>query len=181
VQDCVAAYGAVLAEKISADRIAVGGDSAGGGLTLSMLLALRDANAPLPAAGVLLSPWTDLTMAGPSYTFNADLDPSISRAKLDEAAGQYAPEQDRRAPLLSTVNADLLGLPPLIVQVGGHETMLDDSTLLAERAQAAGVEVMLEVWPELWHVWHHQAPGLPEANDAIGKIAVFIERHVKVD
>jgi acetyl esterase/lipase len=181
VIDAVAVYGAILASGVPAEKIVVGGDSAGGGLTLQMLLALREADAPLPLAAVLLSPWTDLTQSGASYDKNAARDPIIERDRLTEAARQYAGDLDLASPLLSVLNAELGGLPPMLIHAGGHEVMLDDSAMFAERARAAGVEVLLEVWPEMWHVWHQWAPDCPEANDAIDKIGAFVKAQVRAD
>lgn len=154
--------------------VVVGGDSAGGGLTLSLLLSLRDGGLPLPRAAVLLSPWTDLTVSSPSYALNRDRDPSITQNGLREAGVMYAGGSDPADPMLSPLFADLGGLPPLLIHVGGDEAMLDDSRLLAERAAAAGVEVLYRLWPGLWHVHHHEAPEVPEAAQALREIGSYV-------
>lgn len=177
LQDVLAVYGALLREGESPSRISVGGDSAGGGLTATLLLALRDAKGPLPSSVVLLSPWTDLTASGTSYETRRGLDPSITRDGLLDAAAHYAGDADPAHPLLSPINAELTGLPPLLIHVGDHEALLDDSIGFSEKARAGGVDVEFEIWPEMWHVWHHWAPDLPEAVDAIEKIGVFVKAH----
>lgn len=179
VQDALAVYGAVLADKIPAGQICVGGDSAGGGLAAALLLALRDAGAPLPASGVMLSPWTDILCEGESYAERKEIDPSIDPDGLRDAGRLYCGEGDPNHPLMSPVKADLAGLPPLLIQVGDCETMLDDSRVFAQRAEAAGVDVSLEVWPEMWHVWHQWAPDVPEAVEAIDKIGRFVRDHMR--
>lgn len=179
LEDVSAVYGALLRSETSPSRISVGGDSAGGGLTATLLLALRDAKGPLPSSAVFLSPWTDLKVSGASYEANKDVDPSITREGLLDAAEKYAGATDAAHPLLSPVNADLTGLPPSLVHVGGLETMLNDSTVFAERAESAGVQMVIEVWPEMWHVWHQWAPDVPEAVEAIEKVGSFIKSHFK--
>lgn len=175
LEDVSAVYGALLRNSGSPGRISIGGDSAGGGLTATLLLALRDAKGPLPSSAVFLSPWVDLTVSGESYEARRELDPSMTKEGLLEAAECYAGDADPAHPLLSPVKADLAGLPPLLVQVGDHEVMLDDSVVFAARAQEAGVEAEIEIWPEMWHVWHQWAPDLPEAEDAIAKAGAFVK------
>jgi len=177
LQDVSAVYGALLREGMHPEELSVGGDSAGGGLSATLLLALRDAGGPLPSSAVLLSPWTDLTLSGESYESRNELDPVITREGLADAAIKYAGTNDPAHPLLSPMMADLAGLPPTLIHVGDHETMLDDSVVFARRAQESGVDVEIEVWPEMWHVWHQWAPDLPEAVEAIEKIGVFIKSH----
>ena len=174
LEDGVAAYRALLDEGLSPENIVMVGDSAGGGLTLTTLVALRDAGVPLPAAAVLLSPFTDLTSSGESLESRAALDPWLSPALLDPVIAHYVGDLDRRDPRVSPLFADLRGLPPMLVHVGDHEILLSDSTRLAERARAAGVDVELEIWPEVWHVWHLFAPALPDANDALAKIGAYV-------
>ncbi len=174
VKDALKAYGWLIEQGYQPQNIIVGGDSAGGGLTLSMLLALRDAGAALPRAVVLLSPWTDLTASSPSYERLRKLDPAITRKVLRESGRLYAGDRDPADPLASPLFADSTGLPPMLIHVGGDETMLDDSRLYAERARAAGVDVTLRVYEGMWHVHHHAAPEIPEAQAAIHDIAAFI-------
>lgn len=179
IEDSVAAYRALLAEGIDSARIAIGGDSAGGGLTLATLVALRDAGDALPAAAVCLSPWTDLACAGESMINKADVDPiivTVDAIKL--MAKRYAGGADLREPLISPLYADLGGLPPMLIHVGTSERLLDDSTRLADRAREAGVDVALEAWDDMIHVWHFFAAMLPEGRQAIEDIGEFVRKHV---
>ncbi len=178
VDDALAAYRGLLDQGIDPKKIVVGGISAGGGLTLALLLAARDAGDPLPAAAVPISAWTDLTQSGESFHTKADVDPSISKAYLDRMAQYFLNGIDPKTPLASPLYADLRGLPPLLVQVGSAETMLNDSTELAERAKAAGVDVILEVWEDMIHGWHGAAHSLPEARQAIQRIGEFYRERV---
>jgi len=173
VDDAVAAYRWLLDQGVSAGGIAIAGDSAGGGLTVATLLALRDAGLALPAAGVCISPWVDLTCSGASYATKAVADPIVKRAGVDEMARAYLGAADRRTPLASPLFADLRGLPPLLIQVGSEEVLLDDSVQLAERARAAGVDTTLEVWDQMIHVWHWFLPLLDEAEEAVAAVGRF--------
>jgi len=173
VDDAVAAYRWLLDQGISAGGLVIAGDSAGGGLTVATLLALRDGGVPLPAAGVCISPWVDLTCSGASYSTKAASDPIVKKAGVEEMARAYLGMADRRTPLASPLFADLRGLPPLLIQVGSEEVLLDDATQLAERARAAGVDTTLEVWDQMVHVWHWFLPLLDEAEEAIGTIGRF--------
>jgi monoterpene epsilon-lactone hydrolase len=177
VEDTKAAYKWLLAQDIKPSRIAIAGDSAGGGLVVAALAALRDAGQPLPAAGVCLSPWTDMENTGASMTTRAQADPIVQKEMVGAIAEMYLGGQNPRNPLASPLYADLKGLPPLLIQVGDCETLLDDSTRLAERAKAAGVEVKLEVWPEMIHVWQLFGAVMPEAREAIEEIGKFVREH----
>jgi acetyl esterase/lipase len=181
VEDAVAAYRALLAEGIAPGRIAVAGDSAGGGLTAALLVALRDAGDPLPAGGALLSAWTDLTCSAETFVTKAEADPIVPREMVQWMAELYLQGQDARQPLASPLYADLAGLPPLLVQVGTAETLLDDSLLFAERARNAGVEVTLEVWEEMIHVWHIFAADLPEGQEATERVGDWVRSLTAVD
>jgi acetyl esterase/lipase len=174
VDDATSAY-RFLASSTDPTRLAIAGDSAGGGLTVATLLALRDADVPLPAAGVCLSPWLDLALSGASMDSKAKVDPMVQRALLQRLAGAYLGSAPPRSPLASPLFAELDGLPPLLVQVGDAETLLDDSTRFVERARAAGVEATLEVWNDMVHVWHAFAFILPEARQAIDRIGQFLK------
>jgi monoterpene epsilon-lactone hydrolase len=175
VDDAVAAYRSLVEDrKIAPGEIAIGGDSAGGGLTVATLVALRDARLPLPAAAVSISPWTDLTCSAPSYETKAASDPLVVRPDITAMARRYLGAADPRTPLASPLFADLRGLPPLLIQVGSEEVLLDDSSGLAARARAAGVEVTLEVWEPMIHVWHWFLPWLDEAQAAVEKIGGFL-------
>ncbi|MCL4744568.1 MAG: alpha/beta hydrolase [Burkholderiaceae bacterium] len=178
LEDAVAAYRWLLGQGYAPRCIAFAGDSAGGGLALSALLALRADRMPLPAAVVVLSPWTDLTASGESYESRARADPIHQRPMIEAMARSYLGESgDARDPLASPLFADLRGLPPVLVQVGGRETVLDDSRAFAARARAAGVEVELEIWEEMIHVFQQFADELPDAGRAIRAIGTFLDRH----
>ena len=178
VDDAVAAYRWLLNNGTSPQEIVIGGDSAGGGLTMAALVALRYLGEPMPAAGVGISAWTDMEATGKSFTTNAELDPLVNRDRLIELGKTYLGGKDPRAPLASPIHADLTGLPPLLLQAGSTENLLDDSTVLAERAREAGVKVEIDVWYDMPHVWHHFAPILPEARQAIERIAIFMGKHL---
>lgn len=178
VDDATAVYRWLLAQDVAPSRIVVGGDSAGGGLTLATLLAVRDAGLPRPAGGVCLSPWTDLEITGGSMDTHAERDPMVDRAGASRLAAAYLGDTHCRTPLASPLHADLRGLPPLLVQVGTAETLLDDSVRLAERARAADVDVTLEPWEDMIHVWQAFAPLLPEADEAIAAIGAWTRRRV---
>jgi acetyl esterase/lipase len=176
VKDALMAYGWLLSQGLKPRDIVVGGDSAGGGLALSMLLALREAGAEQPRAAVLLAPWTDLTVSSQSYESLRDKDPVITREGLRESGLWYAGRRDPADPMLSPLFADPAGLPPMLIHAGGDEVMVEDSTRFAERAQAAGVAVTMKVWPELWHVFHHGVPNVPESVAAVGEIGDYVRR-----
>lgn len=175
VDDAVAAYQFVLAQGIAAEHIALAGDSAGGGLAVAALLAIRDQGLPLPACGVGISAWTDMTASGNSITEKADVDPMLGDISgLQLMVDAYVGAGDKKAPLASPLFADLAGLPPLLLQVGSAEVLLDDSRRLAERAKSAGVDVTLEVWEDMFHVWHVFAEMLPEGMAASQELADFV-------
>ncbi|MBI3757006.1 MAG: alpha/beta hydrolase [Deltaproteobacteria bacterium] len=176
VDDATAAYRWLLSQDVKPSRIVVAGDSAGGGLTLATLVALRDAKTPLPAAGVCLSPWVDMEGTGASMTTRAKADPVVQKQGLLGMAQLYLGGKDPKSPLAAPLHADLRGLPPLFIQVGDSETLLDDSTRFAEKAKMAGVKVDLEIWPEMPHVWQLFAPFLPEGQQAIDKIGQFVQK-----
>jgi acetyl esterase/lipase len=178
VDDALAAYRWLLSDGRVPTDVAIGGDSAGGGLTLATLVALRDAGLPLPAAGVCLSPWTDLAGTGESLRTKAAVDPMVQWSRLAQMADAYLAGQDARTPLASPLYADLRDLPPLLIQVGTAETLLDDATRIAERAQAAGVDVTLEPWDDMIHVFQAFAGLLPEGQQAVERIGAFIRAQV---
>ena len=175
VDDATRAYRYLLAA-VRPSQSAIAGDSAGGGLTVAALLALRDADVPLPAAGVCLSPWLDLTQSGASMQGKAALDPMVQRDRLQRMADAYLAGADPKSPLASPLFADLAGLPPLLVHVGTAETLLDDSTRFAERARAADVQVTLDVWDDMIHVWHAFASLLPEGRQAIERVGTYLRQ-----
>ena len=176
VDDAVAAYRWMLAQGLKPARITVAGDSAGGGLTVATLLAIRDAKLPLPGAGACLSPWVDLEGIGESMTTKAGVDPIVQKTGLLQMAAAYLGGKDPRTPLAAPLYADLSGLPPLLIQVGTAETLLDDASRLAERARKAGVTVSYEPWESMIHVWHLFAPMLDEGQQAIDRIGEFVRK-----
>jgi acetyl esterase/lipase len=179
VDDSVAAYRWMLAQGLKPSRIAVAGDSAGGGLTAATLVAIRDAKLPVPAAGALLSPWVDLEGIGESMTTKDAADPMVHKEGLLNMAKAYLGGHNPRTPLAAPLYADLAGLPPLLIQVGTSETLLDDASRLAERAKKAGVNVTYEPWQNMIHVWQLFAPMLDEGQQAIEKIGAFVRKHAE--
>jgi acetyl esterase/lipase len=176
VDDVLAAYRWLLAGGTDPATITIAGDSAGGGLALATLVALRDAGDPMPAAAVLLSPWTDLALTGESLRTRADVDVMLKPGNMHETAGLYLAGQDPRHPYASPLYADMSGLPPLLIHVGDAEVILDDSTRVAARAREAGVDVTLEVWDEMPHVFHAWAGLLPESDQAIERIGEWLRQ-----
>ena len=174
VDDAVAAYRGLLAEGHSPGSIVVAGDSAGGGLTLSLLLALREAGAPFPAGAALFSPWTDLAATGESIITNADRCAMFHGPDIGLSARYYLGEIDPRHPIASPFYADLKGLPPLLIHVGEDEVLRDDSTRLAERAREAGVRVELKIWPVVPHAWQLAPHMIPEARQSLRESAAFL-------
>lgn len=179
VEDAVAAYRWMLAQGLKPSRIAVAGDSAGGGLTVATLVAIRDAKLPMPAAGVPMSPWVDMEAIGESMTTKAAADPIVQKKGLLEMAKAYLGGKDPRTPLAAPLYANLSGLPPLLIQVGTAETLLDDAGRLAERARKAGVSVTYEPWENMIHVWQIFAPMLDEGKQAIERIGEFVRKHAE--
>lgn len=177
IEDALTAYDAVLAEGVDPARLAIGGDSAGGGLTVATLVAIRDSGRPLPAAGFGISPWTEAATFGSTVDTNAELDPMVSRQSLERLAAWYAGDLPREDPRVSPARADLTGLPPLLVQVGEAECLLDDARGFADVARAAGVDVTYEPWPDMIHVWHMFAPRLAAANEALETIGSWLAKH----
>lgn len=182
VEDALAAYRALLDAGVAASRLAIAGDSAGGGLALAVTLAIRDASLPLPAALALLSPWTDLTLSGASMLDKLEVEPMLSVTWLDWAAGLYCgseqagPSTLRTDPGVSPLFADFTGFPPMIIHVGSDEVLLDDATFLGKRAAHAGVEVSLKVYDGLWHVFQAQAGLIAEADASLREIGEFLRR-----
>jgi acetyl esterase/lipase len=176
LEDALAAYRWLLAQGIPAGSIALGGDSAGGGLALSTVVSLREAHQLLPAALFLLSPWTDLTFSGESHRTRAGIDP-IFRGRGDTSlATGYAGTHATTEPLISPLFADLRGLPPTLIQVGDEEILLSDSTMLEKALLEAGVEVQLEVWQGMWHVFQVAAPWVSESRLALRHIENFLNQ-----
>jgi epsilon-lactone hydrolase len=179
VDDALAAYRALLAGGAAAGDIAIGGESAGGGLAVATLTAARDAGLPMPAAMALISPWTDMRCTAESFDSKAATDPLLTRRSLKEMADAYLGSADPRTALASPLLGDLAGLPPMLIHVGSEEVLLDDSRGLAEAARAKGVDAALEVWPDMIHVWHMFHPMLPEGDAALRGLAAFVRAHWK--
>ena len=175
IDDSVAAYSWLLEEGYKPSNIAIAGDSAGGGLALSALLAIRDSGKPLPAAGVGISPWVDMEGKGDSMSTRAAVDPVVQKEGLLGMAKLYLGDAEPTNPLAAPLHANLEGLPPLLIHVGDSETLLDDSNRLTAKAKSAGVDVTLKVWDEMPHVWHLFAPILPEGQQAIEEIGSFFQ------
>ncbi|MDG2276938.1 MAG: alpha/beta hydrolase [Pseudomonadales bacterium] len=175
VDDAVAAYRYILGQGIGASRIMIAGDSAGGGLAIATLVALRDAGDPMPACATCLSPWVDLEMTGDSAQPGAVDDPMVATQGVGDFAAQYAGE-DLRNPLAAPLHANLAGLPPLLVFVGTREILFDDATRIVENAQSAGVEATLQIGQGLIHVW--PVFPLPESAETLESIGAFTLKNV---
>jgi epsilon-lactone hydrolase len=174
LDDCVQAYLWLVEKGTPPEKIIVMGDSAGGNLTITTMLALREARERLPLAGVCLSPVIDLEGTGDSVAVVND--PILSRKGTDKMTGAYIGNNDPKNPLISPYYADLHGLPPLLIQVGTREILFSDARRLAQKAVEAEVEADLEIYEGMWHVWQLFAPTLPEGNKAIASIAKFVEK-----
>jgi epsilon-lactone hydrolase len=172
--DVVAAYRWALQQGVAARRTALIGDSAGGGLVAAALVAIRDSGLEMPAAGVCLSPWADLSLSNESLKSNAGKDPQTSRETLAGLAPLYLGGREANDPLASPVFADLTSLPPLLIQVGSDEVLLDDAVALGSAAARDGVDVTLEVWDRMFHVWHFYAPRLEPASRALSHIGDWL-------
>jgi len=180
LEDSVAAYKWLIDEEgIDPQNIVISGDSAGGGLTAATLLKLRDTGVALPAGGVLLSPWTDLDLTGDSIKTKRRLDPIVDASGLHFMANLYIGDEEPNNPYISPIYADLKDLPPILVQVGSAEVLLDDSTRFAEKAKSVGVDVTIEVWDNMTHVFQFLALWAPEGEQAIEKIGEFIQKIMK--
>ena len=176
LNDALAAYCWLLDQGARPDRILLAGDSAGGGLTLALLLKLRDEGVPLPAGAVALSPWTDLATTGASLHTKADTDPMLVASEIPHHAAMYLGGADPRDPYASPLYGDPRGLPPTLIQAGGDEVLLDDAVRMAEKMQAAGCDVELQVSPRMPHVFQLLATVMPEAQAAVAEIARFARR-----
>jgi acetyl esterase/lipase len=179
VEDAEAAYLALLDAGFGAENIVIAGDSAGGGLTLALLMRLRDRKHRLPAAAALFSPWTDLAATGDSVRQNARREAMFWAPGISAAASFYLGARDPRTPLASPLYGDMRGLPPLFIDVGARETLRDDSTRLAARAQEAGVAVTWRVWPVVPHVWQLAHHFVPEGRESLRNAAEFLHQAVR--
>ena len=175
LQDALSAYRSLRALGYSGSDIVLAGDSAGGGLCLAAALSLRGSGDPAPAAVICLSPWADLSNSGASHASNAKSEALLDTGDLDRWAALYAGGARREDPYVSPVNGDFRGFPPLLIQVDRGEILLDDSTALAEKAEAAGVDVILRVWDGLWHVWPALGDLVPESAAAFAEMREFLK------
>ena len=174
VEDALAGYRFLLGRGVAPGRIALAGDSAGGGLVVAAMVAIREAGLPQPAGGWCISPWVDMEAIGETMTSRAAADPTVQKPGLLDMARLYLGGADPRSPLAAPIYADLAGLAPLLIQVGACETLLDDALRLAKTAGAADVRVDLEIWPEMIHVWHLFHPELAAGRRAIAAGGGFI-------
>ena len=176
VEDTVNAWAELLEMGIDPKKASFGGDSAGGGLVIAALVSARDKGLPMPSCACCISPWTDLVGSGRTMDTKALEDPMVNRAALEFFSDFYADKEDKSHPLISPLFADLAGLPPLLIQVGTAETLLDDSRRLATRARYAGVDVSYAEWEGMPHIWHIFAPLLEKSRKAIIELGEFVER-----
>lgn len=177
LEDALQAYRWLLGQGFPSERIALAGDSAGGGLALATAKASRDAGLPAPASIALISPWTDLRGDTPSMTANVRIDPMIRPSWSRRCAERYLAGRDPNDPLCSPLFADHRGLPPILIHVGTDEVILDDSTRLAERCTEAGVDVTLRVFDRMWHEFHIHAGLMTESDEAVAEIGGFLAAH----
>ena len=180
IDDTYTAYQWLLQQGLSPKQIVVGGSSAGGGLTAALLAKLKMKGKEMPAAAVLLSPWTDLTQSSKTYITNAKRDPSIWKEYLDLAAERYLGGEDPKNTLASPIFSDLEGLPPLLIQVGKEETMYGDAEAYADKARRSGIPVEFQVFDDVPHAWHNSeqhVPGIPEVWQALERIGEFFRQH----
>ncbi|WP_165422826.1 alpha/beta hydrolase [Ktedonosporobacter rubrisoli] len=180
LDDTLIVYRWLLARGTKPEHIILAGDSAGAGLALALLQALRDKNMSMPTGAVLFSPWTDLAGTVESRSTRESSDPIFTGKLINSLGPLYAGSEDIHNPLISPINADLHGLPPLLIEVGRDEVLLDDSLVIAEHARAANVPVELTVWDDMWHVFQQFAYVLPEAQQSLEKAGKFIRRQLKL-
>jgi len=181
IEQAVEAYRYLLDEGYEPQNIAIGGESAGGGLTSGTLLYLKDHDLPLPACAILMSPWLDLTASGRSQIHNKHKDPMVPHKGIPLWARNYAGEEELTHPYASPLFGDLQGLCPIYVQVGECEILLSDSTRYAEKAEKAGVDTTIEVWPNMFHAWQGFWMVIPEGKAAIEKLGEFLKKHLNVE
>jgi acetyl esterase/lipase len=177
VEDAVAVYQSLVESGYAPSALALGGDSAGGGLTAAACIAIRDRGLPTPACAIMLSPWTDLSLMGPSMNTRAELDPMVQRAGVEAMAATYLNGASNTDPLASPLYADLAGFPPSLIQVGTYETLYDDADGLKNRLQAAGRDVTFEPYEGQVHVFQAFAATIPEAREAVTKLGAFVASH----
>jgi len=176
IDDAFAAYKWLLQKGIDSSKIVIAGDSAGGGLTVALLIRIKDENAPKPSAAVCLSPWLDLASTGETAITLANEDPMIDLESVKHFALFYAPQEKLQHPWVSPLYADLKELPPIYIQVSTSEILLDDTRRFFEKALAAGVDIQVDYWDKMVHVWQAFGVYLPEAIEAIEKLGIYIEK-----
>ena len=179
LEDAQKVYCWLIAQGHKSSDIVISGDSAGGGLGVATVLTLRDANEPLPAAVVCLSPWVDLTNKGGSHITNANSEAVFKTKALKEWALFYTEESNLSNPLVSPVFADFHGFPPLLILAGSEEILLDDSLALAEKARADGVAVTLRIWDRMWHDWTALGDLIPESRQAFEEVRAFVKEYIE--
>jgi acetyl esterase/lipase len=177
LEDAAATYRWLLDLGFAGRTLALAGDSAGGGLAIATAIALREAGEALPSSIACLSPWTDLTMSGRSIRTHAEIDPMLNLELMNLMAANYIDDRDAGHPLISPLFADMQRIPPLLIQVGSDEMLLDDASRMAAKAERAGVAVTLKVYDRMWHVWHLTARIMPEAQRAIEELGHFVRNH----
>ena len=185
LEDALTSYRWLIESGYSNGKIAIAGDSAGGGLALATCFSVRDNREPIPSSLACISPWTDLEMTGESVKSMKNIDPMVSfspakiMASLQTMASNYIGPNDSRSPLISPVYADLKNFPPMIIQVGSDEILLDDSRRMAERAKQAGVDLTISIYEGMWHVFHIFYRVIPEAKHAVHELGSFIKNHFR--
>ncbi|MCE9645472.1 MAG: alpha/beta hydrolase [Chloroflexi bacterium] len=179
LEDALKVYRWLLAQGYQPGNIIISGDSAGGGLSLATVLSLRDSGEPLPAAVVCMSPWADLTLKGKSHITNEKAESILRSDVLNEWASSYIDAKESDHPLISPIYADFRSFPPLLIQVGSGEVLLDDSLTLAEKTKADGVDVTLKIWDELWHAWQALGDLIPESKKAFEEMSQFVNDKLK--
>lgn len=179
VEDGVTAYQWLLDQGYAPENVALIGDSGGGGMVLATLLLMKEKKIPLPSVGVCMSPCTDFTGSAKSMITQAKKDPFVTRKAWEYFRDRYVGNQDPKSPLISPLYGDHRGLPPIMIHVGDHEIGRDESTMFAQRAQEAGVDVTVKVWPNMCHVFPALANIFPEGKEAIAEMTTFLNEHVK--
>ena len=181
LEDSLRVWRALIRGGVDTGKVAIGGDSAGGNLSVATLLSLRDAGEQLPAACFLLSPWLDLAGDGESHHTRSKYDPWFYPQKMSDVVNWFCDASDVRDPTISPVNADASGFPPTLIQVGDHEILLSDSTRFADNIKATGGRVDLQIWPDMWHVFQYFIGQMPESKKAVDDIVRFLRSEFSTD